>query len=169
MTGRSTAGGAAVRRRLRGAATLLLPLALTLVGASTGCTATGDPGPTPAAGSSTTAVATAPPSAASASAAPSAGSAGWVGRCTDQVTYWATEVLRGRDAGYDYQEMGLAGTTNDALRAVLTGAAELTSAKGLTGAKGAPSAGWIGRRAARECRVRAGRAAGRDSTVSGWP
>jgi hypothetical protein len=39
--------------------------------------------------------------------------------CTSQLTYWAGEQLRGADAGYDYQEMGLTSAQNDALRVIV--------------------------------------------------
>ncbi len=39
--------------------------------------------------------------------------------CTNQLTYWAGEQLRGVDAGYDYQEMGLTAAQNDALGVIV--------------------------------------------------
>ena len=41
--------------------------------------------------------------------------------CTNQLTYWAGEELRGApDAGFDYQEMGLSHAQFDALGALVT-------------------------------------------------
>lgn len=43
--------------------------------------------------------------------------------CTNQLTYWAGEQLRGApDQGYDYQHMGLTSDQNDALDAVVAAA-----------------------------------------------
>lgn len=39
--------------------------------------------------------------------------------CTNQLTYWTGEQLRGTDAGYDYQEMGLTSAQNDALGVIV--------------------------------------------------
>jgi type IV pilus biogenesis protein CpaD/CtpE len=40
--------------------------------------------------------------------------------CTNQLTYWAGEQLRGaRDVGFDYQHMGLTAAQADALRSLV--------------------------------------------------
>jgi hypothetical protein len=97
---------------------------------------------------------TVPQTSRSSSPAP----ASWTERCTSQVSYWAGEKLSGRDGGYDYQEMGLSGTTNEALQAVLTSPDR----------KNRPV--WIHAAATRECRARAATAAQHEASPgSGWP
>jgi hypothetical protein len=56
-----------------------------------------------------------PPSSTAASPRPDP-----VAACTDQLTYWAGEELRGApDAGFDYQEMGLTGAQFAALNTLV--------------------------------------------------
>jgi hypothetical protein len=99
-----------------------------------------------------------PAPAASSPNTPSASSASWTERCTSQVTYWAGELLSGRDGGYDYQEMGLSGTTNEALHAVLASPDRTNTAE------------WIRSEAARQCEARAAAAARHASSPgTGWP
>lgn len=89
---------------------------------------------------------------------PTPSAATWTERCTSQVSYWAGEHLSGRDGGYDYQEMGLSGTTNAALQAVITSPDRINTP------------GWIHAAAARECRARASTAAQHEATPGpGWP
>ena len=69
-------------------------------------------GPAP---STTTAPTTAPATAPTTSAPPDP-----VAVCTNQLTYWAGEDLRGEDgAGFDYQHRGLSSEQNDALIALV--------------------------------------------------
>jgi hypothetical protein len=143
---------ASPRRAAPGTALLLVLGVAWVAGCSTGAGSAGSPG----VGSSTAASAAQP--------APSQPTVSWSERCTDQVTYWAKDVLLGHDAGLDYQEMGLSGTTNEALQAVLA------EAKSRPEADGEPTAGWIRTRAARECQARGARAASRaSSSPGGWP
>ena len=63
--------------------------------------------------------------------------------CTNQLSYWATEQLRGApDGGLDYQEMGLSGAQADALVVLVDEA----RAQG----PGLP-AGWVPHRARELC------------------
>ena len=78
--------------------------------------------------------------------------------CTNQLTYWAGEQLRGApDGGFDYQEMGLSHAQFDALAVLVDGA----RARGPS-----LSADWVPTRARELCTEIAARPA---PTGGSWP
>lgn len=78
--------------------------------------------------------------------------------CTNQLTYWAGEQLRGApDGGLDYQEMGLTGAQSAALATLV----DQTRAQGP-----GRSPGWVADRARALCTELATRP---PSTARGWP
>jgi hypothetical protein len=78
--------------------------------------------------------------------------------CTNQLTYWAGEQLRGApDGGFDYQEMGLSHAQFDALAVLVDGA----RARGPS-----LSADWVPTRARELCTEIAARPA---PTGRSWP